>query len=34
VAGSLFAEKLFRSSTKSILKFLFSFKGRACTPPE
>lgn len=34
VAGSLFAEKLFSSSTKSILKFLFSLKGRACTPPE
>lgn len=34
VAGSLFAEKLFSSGTKSILKFLFSLKGRACTPPE
>lgn len=34
VAGSLFAEKLFSSSTKSILKFLFSLKGRACTPLE
>ncbi|PKN52020.1 MAG: mercuric reductase [Deltaproteobacteria bacterium HGW-Deltaproteobacteria-13] len=33
-AGRLFAEKLFGSGTKSILKFLFSLKGRACTPPE
>lgn len=34
VSGSLFAEKLFSNSTKSILKFLFSLKGRACTPSE
>jgi len=34
VAGSLFAEKLFSAGTKRILKFLFSLKGRACTPPE
>ncbi len=34
VAGNLFAEKLFSSGTKSILKFLFSLKGRACTPSE
>jgi pyruvate/2-oxoglutarate dehydrogenase complex dihydrolipoamide dehydrogenase (E3) component len=34
VAGRIFAEKLFSDGTKSILKFLFSLKGRACTPPE
>jgi len=34
VAGKIFAEKLFSAGTKSILKFLFSLKGRACTPPE
>jgi pyruvate/2-oxoglutarate dehydrogenase complex dihydrolipoamide dehydrogenase (E3) component len=34
VAGSFFAEKLFSDGTKRILKFLFSLKGRACTPPE
>ena len=34
VAGRLFSEKLFGEKTKGILKFLFHFKGRACTPPE
>ncbi|MEW6335578.1 MAG: FAD-dependent oxidoreductase [Thermodesulfobacteriota bacterium] len=31
-AGRVFAEKLFSDRTKSILKFLFDLKGRACTP--
>lgn len=31
-AGQVFAEKLFGDRTKSILKFLFNLKGRACTP--
>jgi pyruvate/2-oxoglutarate dehydrogenase complex dihydrolipoamide dehydrogenase (E3) component len=31
-AGRVFAEKLFGDRTKSILKLLFSLKGRACTP--
>ncbi|MCU0575398.1 MAG: FAD-dependent oxidoreductase [Desulfobacterota bacterium] len=30
VAGSYFASKLFSERTRSILKFLFSLKGRAC----
>ena len=30
VAGRVFAEKLFSDRTKSILKFLFNLKGRAC----
>ena len=34
VAGKIFAEKLFSPRTKSILKFLFGLKGKACTPPE
>jgi pyruvate/2-oxoglutarate dehydrogenase complex dihydrolipoamide dehydrogenase (E3) component len=33
VAGRLFSEKLFSDTTKGILRFLFSLKGRACTPP-
>ena len=32
VAGRVFADKLFGDRTKSILKLLFSLKGRACTP--
>ncbi|MDA8126030.1 MAG: FAD-dependent oxidoreductase [Deltaproteobacteria bacterium] len=32
VAGSLFAEKLFSDRTKSLLRFLFQLKGRACFP--
>jgi pyruvate/2-oxoglutarate dehydrogenase complex dihydrolipoamide dehydrogenase (E3) component len=32
VAGKIFAEKLFSQKTKSILKFIFGLKGRACTP--
>ncbi|MDQ5985398.1 MAG: Dihydrolipoyl dehydrogenase [Syntrophus sp. SKADARSKE-3] len=34
VAGRVFAEKIFSTRTKSILKLLFNFKGRACTLPE
>ncbi len=34
VAGRLFSEKLFSDGTRNVLKFLFSLKGRACTPPE
>lgn len=34
VAGNIFAEKLFSDGSKKILKFLFSLKGRACTPTE
>jgi pyruvate/2-oxoglutarate dehydrogenase complex dihydrolipoamide dehydrogenase (E3) component len=34
VAGRLYSEKLFSDTTKGILKFLFSLKGRACTLPE
>jgi pyruvate/2-oxoglutarate dehydrogenase complex dihydrolipoamide dehydrogenase (E3) component len=34
VAGRLYSEKLFSNTAKGILKFLFSLKGRACTPPE
>ena len=33
VAGRPFAEKLFGEKSRGILKFLFNFKGRACTPP-
>jgi pyruvate/2-oxoglutarate dehydrogenase complex dihydrolipoamide dehydrogenase (E3) component len=33
VTGKIFAEKIFSDRTKSILKFLFSLKGRACTLP-
>jgi len=33
-AGRLFSEKIFSDTTKGILKFLFSLKGRACTLPE
>jgi pyruvate/2-oxoglutarate dehydrogenase complex dihydrolipoamide dehydrogenase (E3) component len=32
VAGKIFAEKIFSRRTKSILKFIFSLKGRACSP--
>ena len=32
VAGKIFAEKIFSNRTKSILKFIFSLKGRACMP--
>ncbi len=32
VAGKIFAEKIFSDRTKSILKFIFSLKGRACMP--
>jgi pyruvate/2-oxoglutarate dehydrogenase complex dihydrolipoamide dehydrogenase (E3) component len=31
-AGRVFADKLFGDRTKSILKLLFSLKGRACSP--
>jgi pyruvate/2-oxoglutarate dehydrogenase complex dihydrolipoamide dehydrogenase (E3) component len=31
-AGSYYSEKLFSDRTKSILRFLFDLKGRACTP--
>lgn len=34
VAGKIFAEKIFSERTKSILKFILSFKGRACPPAE
>jgi len=34
VAGKIFAEKIFSERTKSILKFIFSLKGRACPPAE
>ncbi len=34
VAGRIFADKIFSDKTKSILKFLFSLKGRACSPAE
>ena len=34
VAGKIFAEKIFSARTKSILKFIFSLKGRACSPAE
>ncbi|BCR05712.1 mercuric reductase [Desulfuromonas versatilis] len=33
-AGSYFSDKLFSDRTKSVLKFLFHLKGRACTPTE
>ena len=33
-AGRVFADKLFGDRTKSILKFLFSLKGRACLLPD
>jgi pyruvate/2-oxoglutarate dehydrogenase complex dihydrolipoamide dehydrogenase (E3) component len=32
VAGRVFSDKIFSDRTKGILKFLFNFKGRACTP--
>ena len=31
-AGQFFAGKIFSETTKKILRFLFSLKGRACTP--
>ncbi len=33
-AGAYFAGKLFSERTKSVLRFLFHLKGRACTPSE
>jgi pyruvate/2-oxoglutarate dehydrogenase complex dihydrolipoamide dehydrogenase (E3) component len=33
-AGRVFADKLFSDRTKSILRFLFNLKGRACTLPD
>ncbi len=32
VAGKIFAEKIFSDHSKNILKFIFSLKGRACSP--
>ena len=32
VTGRVFSEKIFSERTKSILKFIFSLKGRACMP--
>ena len=34
VAGKIFAEKIFSDRSRSILKFIFSLKGRACSLPE
>ena len=34
VAGNFFAEKIFSDKVRKGLKFLFGFKGRACTLPE
>jgi len=34
VAGSLFAEKIFSDRTKSVLRFMFQLKGRACRLPD
>jgi len=34
VAGSLFAEKIFSDTTKSVLRFMFQLKGRACRLPD
>ncbi len=34
IAGRVFADKLFSNRTKSILRFLFNLKGRACTLPD
>jgi pyruvate/2-oxoglutarate dehydrogenase complex dihydrolipoamide dehydrogenase (E3) component len=34
VAGDYYAEKLFSERTKSVLKFLFHLKGRACVLPD
>ncbi len=31
-AGAYYSEKLFSDTTKSVLRFLFHLKGRACTP--
>lgn len=33
VSGRPFSEKLFGEKSRSILKFLFNLKGRACAPP-
>jgi pyruvate/2-oxoglutarate dehydrogenase complex dihydrolipoamide dehydrogenase (E3) component len=33
VAGKVFAEKIFSDRTRSLLKFIFSLKGRACSLP-
>ncbi|MCE5265247.1 MAG: NAD(P)/FAD-dependent oxidoreductase [Deltaproteobacteria bacterium] len=32
-AGRPFSERLFGEKSRGILRFLFNFKGRACTPP-
>jgi pyruvate/2-oxoglutarate dehydrogenase complex dihydrolipoamide dehydrogenase (E3) component len=32
-AGKIFAEKIFSDRTRSLLKFIFSLKGRACSLP-
>ena len=34
VSGKIFAEKIFSDRSRSILKFIFSLKGRACSLPE
>ncbi|OPY06329.1 MAG: Mercuric reductase [Syntrophus sp. PtaB.Bin001] len=34
VAGRFYTDKIFSNRTKSILKFLFNLKGRACNPEE
>ena len=34
VAGSYYSKKIFSERTKTILRFLFNLKGRACVPPE
>jgi pyruvate/2-oxoglutarate dehydrogenase complex dihydrolipoamide dehydrogenase (E3) component len=34
VAGKIFAEKIFSDRAKSIMKVIFSLKGRACSLPE
>jgi pyruvate/2-oxoglutarate dehydrogenase complex dihydrolipoamide dehydrogenase (E3) component len=34
VSGKIFAEKIFSDTTKNVLKFLFSLKGRACKLPD
>jgi Pyridine nucleotide-disulphide oxidoreductase, dimerisation domain len=34
VAGQYYADKIFSDRTKSILRFLFNLKGRACKLPD
>jgi hypothetical protein len=34
VAGNVFSEKIFSEKVRKGLKFIFQFKGRACTLPE